>query len=201
MAHRCAGFPHNPCRLGDPKHFKAGTRSRVTHKWAGWLRNPCLMGGPKTSSKRGTPLEVAHRWAVLLHNLCLLGRPQRFRASNKIRSGRKCTGWLHNPCHLAVPQPFEAGKKIRSDEQVGLVATKPLPRGRSPTLQSGGQHQKWPRKGTGSHISPATWGVPNASRWGTKSEVGHKRAGWPHNPRAHRSRPISGVCGYITPTT
>ena len=45
---------------------------------------------------------------------------------------------LHNPCCLLL-----------------------LPEG-SPTLQSGGQDQKWPTSGPAGYITPTAWGVPNA---------------------------------------
>ena len=56
----------------------------------------------------------------------------------------------------------------------GGLATSPLRSGRSPTLQSVEQNQKWPTCGRIGYITPAIWGVPNASECGTKSEVAHK---------------------------
>ena len=60
-------------------------------------------------------------------------------------------------------------------------------------------------------MAPATYGVPNASERGTRSEVAHKGAGWLHNPcyLGHPQRfraggggdhrwPTSGLGGYIT---
>ena len=38
----------------------------------------------------------------------------------------------------------------------------------------GGQHQRWPTKGQGGYITPATSGVPTASEPGAASEVAHK---------------------------
>ena len=49
-------------------------------------------------------------------------------------------------------------------------------------LQSGGQNQKWPTNGQIGSMSPAVWGLPNTSKWGTKSEVVHKWADWLHHP-------------------
>ena len=110
--------------------------------------------GVPNASKRGTRSEVAHKWA-----------------------GRR-----HNPCRLGAPQPFRAGDKLRSRPKVGSVATWTLPLGGSLTLQRGGQNQRWPTSGLDGDITPAAWGVPNASKRGTKSEVAHKWAGWRHNP-------------------
>ena len=52
------------------------------------------------------------------------------------------------------------------------LATSPLPFGGSPTLQGGGQNQKWPTNWAGGYITPSVSGVPNASKRGTKSAVG-----------------------------
>ena len=47
MAHKCARWLHNPCRLAGPHGFKAGgAESEVAHMWARWLHYPCCMGGP-----------------------------------------------------------------------------------------------------------------------------------------------------------
>ena len=54
--------------------------------------------------------------------------------------------------------------------------------GGSPTLQSGGQNQKWTTSGPSGYITPAVWGISDALEWGTKSEVAHKCTAWLHNP-------------------
>ena len=94
---------------------------------------------------------------------------------------------------------------------MGRVASYPLPPRGSLTLESGGQIQKWPTVGPGSYINPTTWGVPNASKRGTKLEVAHKWARWLHNPcrlggspplqggGRNQKWPTSGPGGYITP--
>ena len=65
---------------------------------------------------------------------------------------------------------------------MGKVATKPLARGGSPPLQSGGQNQKWPTSGQGGYPTRAAWGVPAASERGAELEVANKWARWLHNP-------------------
>ena len=65
---------------------------------------------------------------------------------------------------------------------MGKVATKPLPPGGSPPLQSEGQNQRWPTSGQGGYITPAAWGVPTTSERGAESQVAHKWARWLHNP-------------------
>ena len=47
------------------------------------------------------------------------------------------------------------------------------PRG-SPTLLSGGQNAKPPTNGPRLYMTLAAWGIPNASKQGTKSELAHK---------------------------
>ena len=59
--------------------------------------------------------------------------------------------------------------------------------GGSPTVQSGGQNQKWPTSGPGGYTTCAVW-VPNASEQGTKTEKAHKWAWWLY----HRCR-LGGV--------
>ena len=66
----------------------------------------------------------------------------------------KWAAWLHNPCRLVHPQCFRAGGEVRSGPASG-------PRG---------------------YIAPVVWGVPDASQWGTKSEVAQGWGGWLHNP-------------------
>ena len=65
----------------------------------------------------------------------------------------KWAEWLYHPRHLGGPQLFRAGDKIISGPQMGR----------------------------GGCITPAAWGVQDASHRGTKAEVVHKWAGWLHN--------------------
>ena len=106
------------------------------------------------ASEGGRESQVAHKWAKWLHHPCHMGGPQRFRAGDKIRSGRQVDGlvtsplpyggvtnalergtksevahkwmdWLHHPCRMGGPQPFRAGDKTRSGPQVDGLATSP----------------------------------------------------------------------------
>ena len=90
--------------------------------------------------------------------------------------------WLHNPCRMGGPQRFRVGYRIRSGPQVGHVATLPLSLGRSPTLHTGEQNQKWRTSWPGGYITRAAWEVPNSSKRGIASAVGNKWAVWLHNP-------------------
>ena len=79
------------------------------------------------------------------------------------------------------------------------------PRG-SPTLQSGGQNQKWPTCGQGGYITPAASGIPTASKRGAESEVAHLwERGLPRGSPLlqsggqNRKWPTCGQGGYLTP--
>ena len=192
VAHLCARWLRQPCRLGDPHRFRAGGKIRSgplvgkmatsplpyrgspplqsggqNQKWptsgqSGYL-TPAVSGIP-TASERGAKSEVAHLWAK----------------------------WLPHPCRIGDPHRFRAGGKIRSGPQVGKLATSPLPSRGSPPLQSGGQNQKWPTCGQSGYVSPAVSGISTASERGAKSEVAHLWARWLRHPcrlgETHRFR-------------
>ena len=141
--------------LGVPNALGRGTQSIVAHKWAGWLHNPCSLGGPQCRTaedrissgpqmgrlatkplqaggvpnalERGMDLAVAHKWAGWLHNPC---RPGERGGGGTKASGREVAHkWarrLQNPCRPGDPQHFRAGDRISSGPQVGHVATQSL---------------------------------------------------------------------------
>ena len=115
VAHEWASWLRKPCRLGEPRRFKAGGKIRTgpcmgkvptsplrprgtpalqsggqNQKWPinrqGGYITPAASGIP-TASERGAKSEVAHTWARWLRNPCRLGDPHRFKAGGKIRSG------------------------------------------------------------------------------------------------------------------
>ena len=193
VAHKWANWLPHPCRIGDPRRFRAGGKIRSgpqvgilatsplpyrgahllqrggqNQKWPtsgqiGYL-TPAVSGIP-AASERGAKSEVAHKWA----------------------------NWLPHPCRIGDPRRFRVGGKIRSGPQVGKLATSPLPYRGSPPLRSGGQHQKWPTSGQVGYLTPAVSGIPSAPARGAKSEVAHKWANWlPHpchigDPRRFRA--------------
>ena len=96
MAHKRAGWLHNPCRLGGPNGFRGegGQNQRwPTSGPAGYI-TPTAWGVP-TASKGGAESQVAHKWA----------------------------GWLHNSCRPGGPHCLRAGGRIKGGPQVGQVAT------------------------------------------------------------------------------
>ena len=68
-----------------------------------------------------------------------------------------------SPLLYGGSQSFTAGYKMRSGPQVGALVTCPMPYGGSPTLHTGGQNEKRPTSGCIGYLTPAVWGVPNAS--------------------------------------
>ena len=181
VPHKWAKWLPHPCRIGDPRRFRAGGKIRSgpqvgkvatsplpyrgspllqsggqNQKWpncgqSGYL-SPAVSGIP-TAAERGAKSEVAHKWAR----------------------------WLPHPCCLGDPRRFRAGGKIRSGPQVGKVATSPLPYRGSPPLQSRGQNQKCPTSGQSGYLTSAVSGIPTAAERGAKSEVAHKWSNWlPH---------------------
>ena len=175
-------LPH-PCRIGDPHRFKAGGKIR---------------SGPQVGKLATSPLP--YQGSPPLHSG---GQNQKWPTSGKT--------WLPHPCRIGDPHRFKAGGKIRSGQQVGKLATSPLPYQGSPPLHSGGQNQKWPTSGQIGYLTPAVSGIPTASKRGAKSEVAHKWANWlphpcrigdPHRFKARgkiRSGPQVGKHGYLTP--
>ena len=82
-----------------------------------------------------------------------VGGPQHFRAWDEISSGPQVNGLVTYPCRLRGPKRFTSWDKTSSGPQVGGLATSPLPSG-----------------------------VPDASKWGTKSAVAHNCADWLRHP-------------------
>ena len=151
-----------PYRGAPPLQSGGQNQKWPTSGQIGYL-TPAVSGSP-TASERGAKSEVAHKWA----------------------------NWLPHPCRIGEPHRFRAGGKIRSGPQVGNLATSPLPYRGAPTLQSGGQNQKWPTSGQIGYLTPAVSGSTTAAERWAKSEVAHKWAKWlPHPCRIgehHRCR-------------
>ena len=103
------------------------------------------------------------KWADWLRHPCHLRGHQHFRVGHNISRAPQKGGWATSSLPLGGPQRFTLEDKIRSARQVGRLATSPLPTEGSPTLQSGGQNQKWPTVGRIGYVTPAGWGGPNAS--------------------------------------
>ena len=127
------------------------------HQCAAAWGSPTLQSGGNNHKRKQSA--VAQKGDGWLQNPYRLGVPNASERGAESEAAHKWAGWVHNPYRLGGPQRFRAGETIGS-----------------------GNNQEWPKKGPGGYITPAAWGVPNASQWGTKSEVAHKWAGWLHNP-------------------
>ena len=209
-----------PAVSGSPTASKRGAKSEVAHKWANWLPHPCRIGephrcraggkirsGPQVGKVATSPLPYRgapplqsggqnQKWPTNGQSGYLTpavsGSPTAAERGAKSEVAHKWANWLPHPCRIGEPHRCRAGGKIRSGPQVGEVATSPLPYRGAPLLQSGGQNQKWPKKGESGYLTPAVSGIPTAAERGAKSEVAHKWANWlPHPCRIgepHRCR-------------
>ena len=161
--------------------FLAGARTTSAHNRAYCLHHPCRMRGPHCL-KVG---ELAHQRAHWLHHSCRLGGSPAFQSSGQNETwptnGR--IGFI-TPAVEGGPQRFNARGKMRRGPQMGVLPTSPLPSrdvpntstrgtksevahkwtnwlhhpcrlGGSPTLQSGGQNQRWPTNGRIGYITHA----------------------------------------------
>ena len=207
---------------------KWGTKSQVGPHVGGLATAPLLSRGSPTFQSGGQNHRWAHIWAVWLHHTCCLGDPQRFRAGDKIRCGPTCGrfGYI-TPAVSGIPNASKRGTKSDAGPHVGGLATSPLLSRGSPTLQSGGQNQMrahmwavWlhhpcclggpqrfkagdkirggPTCGWFGYITLAVSGVPNASKRGTKSEVGPHVGGLAASPQKGCPKsPKSGEVGWV----
>ena len=78
------------------------------------------------------------------------------------------------------------------------VTSLPLPSQGSPSLQSGGQYQKWPTCEQSDFVTPTVSRIPTAAERGAESEVARKWAKWLRHPCGlggpHRFR-AGGITG------
>ena len=217
VAHKWANWLPHPCRIGDPRRFRAGgeigSGSQVgklatspltcwgspplqsggqNQKWPtsgqmGYL-TPAVSGIP-AAAERGAKSEVAQKWAEWLPHPCGIGDPRSFRAGGKIRSGPQVGKVATSPLPYRGSPPLQSGGQNQKWPTSGEGGTSPLPYRGSPALQSGGQNQKWPTSGQSGYLTPAVSGIPTASERGAKSEVAHKWAKWlPHPCRIEDPR-------------
>ena len=225
--------------FGIPTASERGAKSELAHKWARWLHNPCRLGGSQPLQSGGQNEKWSTTGQGGYITIAASGDPHRFRGGGKIRSGpqvgkvatsplpprgspslqsggaksevaHKWARWLRNPCRMGDPHRFRAGGRIRSGPQVGKVATSPLPPRGSPSLQSGGQNQKWPTSGQGGYINLPSRGDPHRFRAGGKIRGGPQVGKVAKSPLPlggsqpfqsggqNQKWPISGQGGHIT---
>ena len=170
-----------PAVSGIPTASKRGAKSEVAHKWAKWLPHPCRIGDPRQFRAGGKIRGGPQVGKMATSHVPYRGSPPLQSGGAKSEVAHKWAKWLPHPCRIGDPNRFIAGGKIRSGPQVGKVATSPLPYRGSQPLHSGGQNQKWPTSGQNGYLTPAVSGIPASLERGAKSEVAHKWAKWlPH---------------------
>ena len=87
MAHKRAGWLHNPCLLRGRQRLRAeGQNERWPRSGPAGYITPAAGGVPK-ASQLGVESQVAHKWARWLHNRGRLACPQRFTEGGRITSG------------------------------------------------------------------------------------------------------------------
>ena len=218
VAHLWAKWQPHPCRIGDPHRFRAREQKQKwpTSGQNGYLTH--AVSGIPTASEQGAKSEVAHKWGKWLPHPCRIGDPHRFTAGGKIRNGPQVgkvatsplpsrgspplhsggqnqkwptsgeNGYL-TPAVSGIPTTSQRGGKIRSGQQVGKMATSPLPYRGSPPLQSGGQNQKWPTSGQNGYLTPAVSKIPTASEHGSKIRSGPQVGKMATSPLPYRGSP------------
>ena len=170
-----------PAVSGSPTAAERGAKSEVAHKWANWLPHPCRIGEPRRFKAGGKIRSGPQVGEMVTSPLPYRGAPPLQSGGAKSEVAHKWANWLPHPCRIREPHRCRAGGKIRSGPQVGEMVTSPLPYRGAPPLQSGEKNQKWPTSGQIGYLTPAVSGSPTAAERGAKSEVAHKWANWlPH---------------------
>ena len=209
VAHKWAKWLPHPCRIGDPRRFRAGGKIRSGPEMGKLATSPLpYRGSPplqsggqnqkgRTSERNGyltpavsgiPPLQSggqSQKWPtsgqIGYLTPAISGIPTAAERGAKSEVAHKWANWLPHPCRIGDHHRCRAGGKVRSGPQVGEMATSLLPyRGAAP-LHSGAQNQKWPTSGQIGYLTPAVSGIPTAAERWAKSEVAHKWAKWlPH---------------------
>ena len=193
LAHKWANWLPHPCRIGDPRRFRAGGKIRSGPQVGKLATSPLLYRGSPPLQSGGQNQNWPTSGQIGYLTPAVSGIPAASERGAKSEVAHKWANWLPHPCRIGDPRRCRAGGKIRSGPQVGKLATSPLPYRGSPPLQSGGQNQKWPTSGQIGYLTPAVSGIPAAAERGAKSEVAHKWANWlPHpcrigDPRRFRA--------------
>ena len=198
-----------PAVSGIPAASERGAKSEVAHKRENWLPHPCRIGDPRRFRAGGKIRSGRQMGKMATSPLPDRGSPLLQSGGQNQKWPTSGQGGYLPPAVSGFPTASERGAKSEVAHKREL-ATSPLPYRGSPPLQSGGQNQKWPTKGKIGYLTPAVSGDSRRFRAGEKSEVAHKGANWlphpcrigdPHRCRAGgkiRSHPQEGKIGYLT---
>ena len=153
-----------------PNAFEQGTKSAMTHKWADRVRHHCRVGGPPTpwSARQNKQGPTSGRTGYVTCAVWVF--PNAFEQGTKSAMIHKWADGLRHHCRVGgSPTAWSARENQQWSTSGRIVYV---------TLVVWGVAQKW------AHwlVKPAMWGVPNASKRGTKS-----------------AGPTSGQIGYMTP--
>ena len=218
VANKWAKWLPHPCRIGDPHRFRAGGKIRSGPQEGKMATSPMPYRGSPPLQSTGAKSEVAHLWAKWLPHPCRIEDPHRFTAGGKIRSGplvgkmatsplpyrgspplqsggqnQKWPTYGQNgyltPAVSGIPTASEQGSKIRSGQQVGKMATSPLPYRGSPPLHSGGAKSEVANKWAKWLPHPCRIGDPHRFRAGGKIRSGPQVGKMATSPMPYRGSP------------
>ena len=139
------GYITPPSR-GSPMLQSRGTQTEVAHKWAGWLHDPCSLGVVPNASKPGTQSQVVHKWARWLHNPCHLRGSPTLQSGHNRKWPTTGQGGYITPAALGSPQRFKGGKRFRRGPHITRAASRGAQRIRAGDRLSSGP--QWSRVAT-----------------------------------------------------
>ena len=94
---------------GVPTASERGRELKVAHKWAGWLHNPCCLGGPHRLGAGSKITSGPQVGRVAALSLPPGGSPPLLSGVAESQVAHKWAGWLHYPCCLGVSPPRQSG--------------------------------------------------------------------------------------------
>ena len=181
-----------PAVSGIPTALERGAKSDVAHKWAKWLRHPCRLGDPRRFRARGKirggPLVGKMATSPLPSRgsppLQSGGQNQKWPTSGQ-------SGYVTRAVS-GIPTASERGAKSEVAHLRAKWLRHPCRLGDPHRCRGGGQIQKCPTCRQSAYVTLAVSGIPTASERGAKSEVAHLWAKWLRHPcrlrNPHRCR-------------
>ena len=110
-----------------PTAAERGAKSEVAHLWAKWLRHPCRLGDPRRFRAGGKFTSGPQVGKMATSPLPSRGSPPLHSGGQNREVAHLWAKWLRHPHSLGDPHRFRAGGKIRSGPLVGKMAMSPLP--------------------------------------------------------------------------
>ena len=114
LAHKWAGWLHDPRRIRGPQRFKGVDRIRSGPHVGGWATSPLQLGASPTLQRWGQ----SHQWPTCGRigylTPAVMGFPNASKRGTKSEVAHIGEDWLHRPYRLEGPQRFRGGDKIRS---------------------------------------------------------------------------------------